>query len=549
MTFPSQSPKKNTLKFTPRPRWVYLFAILVMVITTLPYLMGYAAAGEGWRFTGFVFGVEDGNSYIAKMLSGASGEWLFRTPYTAVPQRGVIAFLPYLLLGKLTAPPAQHAQLVALFHLFRFGAGILAILASYDFIALFIDNQTLRRWGLALASLGGGLGWVLLLLGKKSLFGWLPLEFYSPESFGFLALYGLPHLSMSRALLLWGLRAYVRDSHPRRVTHDASLAGVYWLLMGFFQPLSVVVAWGVVGAQLSLFGLRGWYQKWKTSSVDWTPWNRIFRKAVISGIISSPIVVYTVIKFNIDPFLNSWTSQNLITSPPFPHYLLAYGMMLIFAAFGVGRVIRSSDVKTWLPLAWVCVLPFFVYAPYNLQRRLAEGVWIALIVLVLKALDNFPPRKKRALPWMWTLTFPSTLILLVGGMMAARTPAKPLHRPAAEIDAFQYLAQNVATNAVVLSSRETGNPLPAWAPVQVVVGHGPETIHAEELLPRVRAFYQANTSDEAREALLGEYRVDYLFYGPSEQNLGAWNPSQAEYLMPVYQNGDYTIFAVDARDG
>ena len=185
------------------------------------------------------------------------------------------------------------------------------------------------------------------------------------------------------------------------------------------------------------------------------------------------------------------------------------------------------------------------YAPYNLQRRLAEGVWVALVVLALKALDDLPEEKRGRWPWVWALTFPSTLILLVGGIMAIRVPSQPLFRPTAEIAAFQYLAQNAETDAVVLASRETGNPLPAWAPLQVVVGHGPETIHAEELLPRVEAFYQPGTPSEERLALLSEYHVDYVFYGPAERDLGNWNPSQAEYLTPVYQTDGYTIFATE----
>jgi hypothetical protein len=51
-------------------RWVLGFAVVVLLITTLPYLLGFWLQGKEWVFTGFVFGVEDGNSYIAKMLSG-----------------------------------------------------------------------------------------------------------------------------------------------------------------------------------------------------------------------------------------------------------------------------------------------------------------------------------------------------------------------------------------------------------------------------------------------------------------------------------------------
>ena len=151
-------------------RWVIRFSIMVMLVTTLPYLIGFWRQGQDWYFSGFVFGVEDGNSYIAKMLSGNQGAWLFYTPYTAFPQQGFLAFLPYLLLGKLTAPPGEHEQLVALFHLFRWVAGMVCIWATYDLMAIFIQDIRLRRLGTAVASLGGGLGW-LSILGLQSLWG------------------------------------------------------------------------------------------------------------------------------------------------------------------------------------------------------------------------------------------------------------------------------------------------------------------------------------------------------------------------------------------
>ena len=99
-------------EYLTKRRGIIVFAVAVMAITMIPYLVGYAQQGEEWRYTGFVIGVEDGNSYIAKMLSGASGNWLFRSPHSAAEQQGVIAYLPYLILGKLASGPAQHDQMV-----------------------------------------------------------------------------------------------------------------------------------------------------------------------------------------------------------------------------------------------------------------------------------------------------------------------------------------------------------------------------------------------------------------------------------------------------
>ena len=103
--------------FTPERRWVLIFAIFVMVMTTVPYIVGFAMQDNEWRFTGFVFGVEDGNSYLAKMLSGSYGEWLFRSSYSGVSQNGVIANLLYIISGKFVTPPGSHAKLVFIYHL------------------------------------------------------------------------------------------------------------------------------------------------------------------------------------------------------------------------------------------------------------------------------------------------------------------------------------------------------------------------------------------------------------------------------------------------
>ena len=123
--------------FTPERRWVLIFGLVVMFVTSIPYILGFAMQNDEWRFTGFVFGVEDGNSYIAKMLSGSYGAWLFRSSYTGVPQNGIIAYLVYILSGKLVSPPGSHSQLVFIYHVLRLFAGMLAILATYDFISFY----------------------------------------------------------------------------------------------------------------------------------------------------------------------------------------------------------------------------------------------------------------------------------------------------------------------------------------------------------------------------------------------------------------------------
>jgi len=506
------------------------FALVVMTLTTLPYLLGFASQGQGWRFSGFLFGVEDGNSYIAKMLCGAAGAWLFRTPYTAYPQHGTLAYLPYLLLGKLTAPPGWHEQLVALYHLYRFAAGVLAILATHDFLAYFVPQREWRRWGLVLAVLGGGLGWLVVLFGGPAP-GWqnVPLEFYSPESFGFLALYGLPHLAAARALLLWGLLAFL-EKRPRR-------AGALWLLMGFFQPLTVPVAWGVLGAALAAGFLLDFRRARQGGRFPRRETQAVWRRFALTVGLSSPLALYTAWAFGHDPFLRAWAMQNVIASPPPLQYLLAYGLMLAFAlTYALHRPQRAA----LLPGVWLLLFPLLAYAPYNLQRRMPEGVWVALVTLALLGGQRLLSLPRFRL--LTALALPSTFLLLAGGALSAVRPAPPVFLPAQQAALYEDLQGLSRPGDVVLSSFASGNALPAWAPVHVVIGHGPESARLEALRPRVAAFYAAETPDAERRALLEELGVRWVLWGPQERALGDADLYRMPYLRPAAARGPYVLF-------
>jgi hypothetical protein len=554
----------NKELINPERRWVLIYALIILSLTTIPYLIGYSLQDDEWRFTGFVFGVEDGNSYIAKMASGEAGAWLFRTPYTAYPQNGVLAFLPYILLGKMAAFPGVHVQLVSLYHIFRWIAGILAISATYDFLSYFLDDLRLRRWGLVLATVGGGLGWILVLVGRDQWFGSLPLEFYSPETFGFLSLYGIPHLLLARACLLWGVLGVLRApiDHKNSALRAGLIVGGFWLVTALAQPLTAVLFGFILG--LYILALGAW-QLWHSYKQLRTNWNR-WRKTIILGIWSSilplPFLLYNVIVFNIDPFLQAWTEQNVIPSPHPIHYLLAYGLVLPFSFVGGMRMVRRNPWVAWLPVSWALAIPFLAYIPLNLQRRFPEGVWVVLVTLSMYAFSNrrqisidMPGVQQSRIgdqrwrsAWLIILLLLfsslSTLILIVGGALAVRDVGLPLYRPDDEVAVFEYLATEGKPWSVVLSTYDTGNALPAWAPMRVVIGHGPESIGHKELSGRVAEFYDLDTNDTQRFDLITEFNIDYIFWGPKERALGDWNPKNAPYLDIAYELHDYYLYTV-----
>ncbi len=503
-------------------RWALVYSLILAAATSLPYLFAALSSDNAWSFTGFLVAVEDGNSYIAKMLSGSKGAWLFRSPYSTMEQSGVLAFLPYLLLGKLSS--GTHDQLVVLYHLFRILAVPALVLAVYRFSAVFIESIALRRWTVIMATIGGGLGWLLILLGQPEVAGSLPLEFYSPETFGFLAIYGLPHLTLARAVMLLGFIWYLRDEQRWR-------SGIALLLAGLIHSPELLSAFAALAAhQIAILGF----------GAHKSDWLKRLGRTVLPSV---PLGAYLGYSALTDPYLQAWAAQNLILSPPLILYLLAFVVLLPFAYLGARDLLHRREEAMLFPITWVIAIPALAWAPLNIQRRLPEGGWVALVILAAAGLATLEGRSKRiGRVVIASLLIPSSLLILASGFERALNPREPAFRPQAEVEAFGRLSRLAEPSGVVLASFATSNPLPAWAPVRVVAGHGPETAGSAELLPRIEGFYQGLATDDDRMALVVDEHIDYVIHGPRERALGNWNPSEWACLELLDSQGEYDIF-------
>jgi hypothetical protein len=526
-------------------RFVLVGSLVVLLITSIPYAAGALEATQTRVFGGFVYAVEDGYSYLAKMRQGAEGKWLFHIAYTPESHRGTLFFPFHLLLGRVAAllpGPDLTTKLVWVYHGARWFFGLGLLLMVYCFLATLTDRVRVRRLAWLMIALGGGLGWLLIALGQPGWLGSMPLDLILPEGFTFLVLYAFPHIALGRTLLLggllfllraWGVRGLAGGSPPLW----AALAGVLWLLMGLIVPFYVGVAWAVTGAAWVVWAVR-------RGRIPW-------RAAFLAGgaaLLSAPVVAYSAWVFTQDPIYGTWAAQNLILSPHPFHYLAAYGVPLLLAAFAARRAWRAAK-PAWVALAWVGVVPLLIYLPFNLQRRLVEGVQIPLSLLAAWGLVRVVERRRLRRPLialtlgMMTLT---NAFLIAGNTLTLRGRPAPIYRDAGEVAALDWLAERADPGDVVLAAYETGNYLPARVHVRVFVGHGPESVRAAEKRALVAHFFDAGTADAWRQDLLAEYGVDYVFWGPAERRLGAFDPLGADFLRPVYQGPAHTILEVES---
>jgi hypothetical protein len=479
------------------------------------------------------------------MRQGAEGAWLFRIAYTPEPHRGALFFPFHLLLGKVAALlPGNDltARMVWVYHGARVVFGLTLLLMIYRFLAEFTERVAVRRLAWLLATFGGGLGWLLVVLGQPGWLGSMPLDFILPEGFTFLVLYSLPHIALARSLLLLGVLCLLRAWQQRpgaasRLTSFkwAALTGLLWLVMGLIVPFYVPVAWVVTGSAWLALGLRN----------RRIPWQEAWRAGIV-GLLSAPVVLYSAWVFTVDPVYKTWGAQNLISSPHPFHYLAAYGVLLALAAFAA-RDAWHGEGSTWLPLVWVAVVPLLVYLPINVQRRLVEGVQVPLSLLAALGFHKFRWQgfRLRVLSVVLLVGLSLTNVMLVAGnCLALRGQPAPIYRDKWEVAALDWLGQRVEFDDVVLGAYGTGNYLPARAKARSFVGHGPESVRVDEKKALVAQFFASETGDQWRRDLLSSYGVDWLFWGPIEQELGGFDPRGVGYLQQVYDTMGYIIFEV-----
>ncbi len=533
-------------------RWVLIWIAVALLVTSVPYLVGWLRSTPDRVFGGFAFAIEDGYSYLSKMKEGADGLWLFQLPYTSEAHTPEIFYLFYLLLGKLSVLTGLSTPLV--FHLARLLFDGLLLAVIYRFIAWFTAWRSVRRIAFLLVIFSGGLGWLLILLGQVNWLGSAPIDLISPEAYTFLILYGFPHLALARTLMLLGLIALWKN--PDAGILSSVLAGICWLGMGLLVPFYVAVAGAIVLAGLIAQALADRQLAWRTIGL-----------AALAGVIAAPPLIYTFILVAIDPIWRVWADQLVILSPHPLHYILGYALVGLLAMIGIVKTWKRRVVDPKL-IGWLIAVPFLIYAPFNSQRRLIEswqiplafGAAIGLAYVVLPAWSRSRLVKRLTQHRRYTVHGLRSWLLAGILLLSATTWALMLveqtarivtrvelgFRDGAELAALRWLGAHVTYNDVILSSYNTGNFLPAVVGARAFLGHGPETAYSDEKRQWVGQFYAADTSDEWRREFLRQWPITYVFFGPLEHKVGEFDPARAAYLTPVYDRDGYRIYRVNS---
>lgn len=529
--------------------WVGLWTLAYLALTGLPYLIGALASTPENRFGGFVYNIRDCYSYIAKMQQGARGEWLFTLPYTSEPHQGAFIYPFYLILGKLGA--LTGLSMTATYHLARPVCALMLFATLYALLAHFTARVAVRKIAFWLCMFSAGLGWLFMLLGRSHWLGDLPLDFWVPEGYLFLLAYATPHLTFAGGLL-FALLCLVIDGWQAHSWRPIALSAAVGLLLTAILPFYAAVGYTVLGAAWLVEAIRGHAPNWRRLAM-----------LVASGLPSLPMLAYQAWVFTVDPFFSVWAAQNLTRSPHPLHYLLGYAPLIPFALGGLFKAFQNRHKLSLLFLVWPLATAILVYLPVQFQRRFLIGVQVPLAFWAAEGIARSLLPFSRSRPVRWLLRWPrysmgglrrwaltavilfaaaTHLLTLTGNALEARMGSERIFHSADELAAFAWLRTHTTPDEVVLSAFDTGNIVPAYAGNRVFLGHGPETVRADEKKALVARFFDAQTEDEWRRSLLREYGIAYVLIGPRERALGTFDPASTPYLSLVYENESYVIY-------
>lgn len=505
--------------------WVAVAAAIILFVAVALNVLGYLAAPPDHHFAGMVYAFEDGQTYLAKIRQGMQGAWLYTLAYSADPGPPFVLYTNYLFLGHVAAWVQVGPDI--LFHVARLFDGGLLLFTLYAFVARFFAGVSHRRFAFLLAAVGGGIGWLTVLLGHPT------PDLLQPEMFPFLSIFANVHFPITMAALLWLCDLLVTDDTSNR-----------------WQVWTLLVLGTLILATMAPYGLI-------TISAVSTLWiadqvwlqRRLPRMAIarLSCVVIIAASFFAFYSWSLDanPSFTSLNSQDRTTSPPPWDYLAAGGLLLIPAFVEIWVILRRGfaslllHANDFLLIVWTLLTIILMYLPFiSAQRRYSVALFVPLAILAVRGMDAIPFLRSSGSRFTLLVTSSLTnVLLLLVIFLAVEGHAPSLFFTQNEWGALSYLNANGMPHALVLTSPELGLFIPAWTGQRVIYGHPDETLGASARKLEVTHFYADKFGSV--DAFLKP--VDYVVIGPRERALGT--PQLPPEFALVYSAGDVQVFA------
>jgi len=533
--------------------WQFVISVIitVLLVTSIPYFYAYWSTPPDKQFMGIMVNVPDHVQYFSWMRELTQAH-LSANKLTPEVNEPVFFNLLWWAMGRLSQP--FGLGYAGMFQLLRLVATTLFLLLTYRICSWFFEDQLKRRVAFLLVTFASGFGWILV--GLKYVLGLadppLPLLVFISEPNTFFNILAFPHF-IAAVLYIFIFDLVLRGQAKGQYRY-AVAAGFVALFLGWQHAYDLVLVYGILGCYLLLSLLR-----------DRRIPFYLLMSSLIIGFISCWPALYSVLLTSLDPLwkevLAQFDNAGVFTPNPLllpillgPTFLLALFTLLKSNLFRL----QGLDDKALFLKTWFLANFLLIYIPTDYQIHMLNGWQVPMAILATQGLFNYivPFAQQRARQWSGgavqrfvviafvAVILPTNLYLLLWRFIDLGRHDYPYYLHKDELAAMAWLEANGATDDVVLSSLTTGQYIPALTGKYAFLAHWAQTVDFYGKTEMVNNFFDSRTDQARRQQILKQYSVDYLFYGPAEQELGQYQPESAPFLRQVYSSPKVKIYQV-----
>lgn len=532
-------------------------ALLTGVLALLafaPTVFGYMLTPPDKWFSGIAGNVHDTAQYLSWMRESGS-RLLIENKLTSEPNPPIYLNLHWWIAGRIGA--LLDLSLIQSFHLFHLASIPLYVAVAYGVCHVLCRDRTRTRFALLLATFGSGFGWVWVL--EKLLYHHqdvqYPLDVYTTQGNTLQVATISPHQLLALTLTLGVLTLGWLGYEFRRWSLTAAATALA-LFLGLGHVYDLVIIWAVLCMYGLLAALRHGFA-----------WRRLAHLAIIV-VGSAPAPLYFGwVSSSANPIWQRAFAQydNLgVHTPPPAHLVILLGLPLVVSLVAVAsriRRFRALNNRDLLLVAWLVINLPIAYLPLHFEIMLLSGIQMVSAVLTTDVIfDDLIPRLTTlrastkqlvtAMPHLLPAAFlllviPTNVYLLGWRMNELSRGTYPFYLSRGDFDAMRSLEASRGGDDVVLSAFETGHYIPGLTGARAFLSNAVMTVDFFQKRALVDAFFSDRADDGWREAMLREYHITYVLFGPAERALGSYEPGASALFSPIFIEGSTVVFRVN----
>ena len=539
-------------------QFVLLMSVVMILMTSLPYLLGYLMVGEDMVYNGLhAITAGDIPVYYSYISQVKSGEFFVKNLFTPEPQE-IGTFNAWWIIVGLGARIFNLSPILA-FHLFRILMVPVFIFSVYIFISYYFEEKLRRKICLIFLLFSSGLGayfspfFRLFSYWEDAIpYRW-PLDLWWSEATTFTTLYQTSHFVISITLTIWIFLLMIIAFSKKRFSY-VILCGFLTLFYFNFHPYYLPVIFGVLGLYLFTRIIKAQKILWPQVGYLLT----VF-------LISIPSIIYHFWLIQKSPVIGQRALQNVTLSSGPLFVAIGYGFLLPGFLLGLFYLLKNkrwSHKFTFLVL-WFINNLVLLYLPFPFQSRYTQGIHVILTIFTTIGLfEMYNYLKEKIKPttfdfWinnqaLWLIFF---IIFFTGSTIFnigrdiyyfSQKPedvAMVFYLPKDVVEAMNWLKAQPKPQTV-LAADITAKFTPSISGQSVYFGHPQETLFPYAKAMYLVWFFKQDDNDEAKKRFLIGQKIDFVFYSDYEKKLGEFNPREKDYLELVFDLPKAKVYRV-----